>query len=157
MTEPTIRDGRPGDVERMGWARSDAQRDEWRHHLARAESGEVDFLVVELGDRIVGKAVLDWTHEPDGAPWLWLGSVDPEFRGRGLGTLGLAEAERRARARGRARIEMCVDDDNPRARALYLRHGYVEVGPYEDAHDEVLAEGTTVRVVIPGVLLRKRL
>jgi len=155
--EPIIRDGRPGDVEAMGWAGSDAQRDEWRHHLERAQTDQADFLVIELGDRIVGKAVLDWAHREDGTPWLWLGSVDPSFRSRGLGALGLAEAERRARARGHSRIEMCVDDDNPRARELYLRNGYEVVGPYVDEHDEARPDGTTAHVANPGALLRKPL
>ena len=100
----------------MAWARSEGQREEWRRHLARGQDGEVDFLVIELGGRVVGKAVLDWTHNADGTPWLWLGSVDPDYRSRGLGALGLAEAEQRSRARGQPVIEMCVDDDNPRTR-----------------------------------------
>jgi GNAT superfamily N-acetyltransferase len=157
IDEPTIRDGRPGDVEAMRWARSEEQRDEWRRHLKRAQSDEADFLVIEVGDRIVGKVVLDWTHNADGTPWLWLGSVDPEFRSRGLGTLGLAEAERRARDRGHTRIEMCVDDDNPRARDLYLRNGYAIAGPNVDEHDETLPDGTVVHVAKPGMLLRKSL
>jgi len=141
----------------MAWANSEAQRDEWRHHLTRGQTGEVDFLVVQVGDRIVGKAVLDWTHNPDGTPWLWLGSVDPEFRGRGLGGLGLVEAERRARERGHATIEMCVDDDNPRARELYQRNGYSVVGPYLDSRDETLPDGSSIRIETPGWLLRKSL
>jgi len=157
IDEPTVRDGRPGDVEAMRWARSEEQRDEWRRHLERAQTDEADFLVIELGDAIVGKAVLDWAHNADGTPWLWLGSVDPDFRSRGLGALGLAEAERRARARGHTRIEMCVDDDNPRARDLYLRTGYEVVGPYLDEHDETLPDGTTLRVATPGARLRKLL
>ena len=157
VEEPTIRDGRAGDVEAMRWARSEEQRDEWRRHLARGQSGEVDFLVIEVGDRIVGKVVLDWTRSTDGKPWLWLGSVDPDYRSRGLGGLGLAEAERRARDRGHAIIEMCVDDDNPRARDLYLRNGYTIVGPYVDEHDETAPDGTTQHVATPGVLLRKSL
>ncbi len=158
MTEgPTIREGRAGDVEAMAWARSEGQREEWRRQLARGQAGEVDFLVLEMDGRVVGKAVLDWTHNSDGTPWLWLGSVDPDFRGRGLGSLGLAEAERRARTRGLAVMEMCVDDDNPRARDLYLRSGYSVVGPYLDEHDEMLPDGTTCHVASPGVLLRKSL
>jgi GNAT superfamily N-acetyltransferase len=157
IDEPTIRNGRPGDVEAMLWAKSEEQRDEWRHQLNRAQTDEADFLVIELGEQIVGKAVLDWAHNADGTPWLWLGSVDPRFRSRGLGALGLAEAERRARACGHARIEMCVDDDNPRARELYVRSGYDVVGPYLDEHDETLPDGTTVHVATPGVLLRKQL
>jgi ribosomal protein S18 acetylase RimI-like enzyme len=155
--EPIIRDGRPGDVEAMHWAGSEAQRDEWRRQLARGQIGEVDFLVVQVGEEIVGKAVLDWTHSPDGTPWLWMFSVDPAFRGRGLGGLGLAEAERRARERGHPTIEMCVDDDNPRARDLYLRSGYTIVGPYLDTHDETLPDGSSIRIETPGSLLRKTL
>ena len=51
---------------------------------------------------------------------------------------------------------MCVDDDNPRARDLYLRSGYVVVGPYLDEHDETRPDGTTVHLMT-GVLLRKLL
>lgn len=151
-----MRDGRAGDVDAMRWARSEEQRMEWRRHLERAQTGEADFLVVEVDGRIVGKAVLEWAHE-DGSPWLWLGSVDPEFRSQGLGSLGLAEAERRARARGHHVIEMSVDDDNPRARELYLRCGYTVVGEHLDEHDETLPDGTTVHVASPGVRLRKHL
>jgi GNAT superfamily N-acetyltransferase len=139
----------------MAWATSEGQREEWRHQLQRSHTGEVDFLVVEMDGQVVGKAVLDWVHNADGTPWLWLGSVDPAYRGRGLGALGLAEAERRARARGHTLIEMCVDDDNPRARDLYLRNGYSVAGPYLDEYDETLPDGTSRRVSRPAVRLRK--
>ncbi len=141
----------------MAWASSEDQREEWRRYLARGESGQVDFLVIEVGDRIVGKAVLDWSHSTDGTRWLWLGSVDPDYRNRGFGALGLAEAERRARDRGHLFLEMGVDDDNPRARDLYLRSGYAVVGPYLDEYDKVLPDGTTIHVGSPGVRLRKAL
>ena len=158
MSEGAVfRDGRPGDVEAMTSARSTGQRDEWNRQLSCAEAGEVDFLVTEVDGRIVGKAVLDWTHTGDGTPWLWLGSVDPAFRGVGIGTLGLLFAEQRVRDRGFASVEMCVDDDNPRARDLYLRSGYEIVGPYVDEHDETGADGSVVHVVSPGSRLRKAL
>ena len=139
----------------MTWARSEGQRDEWRHHLERAHCGEVDFLVAEVDGKIVGKAVLDSTHNADGTPWLWLGSVDPAYRSLGIGALGFSIAEQRARERGFSAIEMCVDDDNPRAQDLYLRSGYVVIGPYVDEHDETRADGTVAHVVSPGVRLRK--
>jgi GNAT superfamily N-acetyltransferase len=152
-----IRDGRPGDVEAMGWAASDGQRLEWLGQYARTADGEVDFLVAEVDGRIVGKVVLDWVRRQDGSAWLWMGSVHPDYRGRGIGSQALAEAELRARARGCAAMEMSVDDVNPRARELYLRRGYVEAGPYVDEHDEVDTDGRMVRVSSPGVLLRKTL
>ncbi len=152
-----IREGHIGDVEAMGWASSQEQRDVWRQHLDRSLDGQVCFIVAELDGRVVGKAVLDWVRNVDGPPWLWLFSVAPEFRSRGIGTSMLRFAEARAQDRGHTAIEMCVDDDNPRARDLYLRNGYATVGPYLDEYDKALADGTTVRVKNPGVRLRKEL
>jgi ribosomal protein S18 acetylase RimI-like enzyme len=50
----------------------------------------------------------------------------PEFRGLGIGTKLLAEAEDVARDSGRSRLSIIVSDDNPGARRLYERCGYVE-------------------------------
>ena len=152
-----VRDGRPGDVEAMAWAVSEGQRDEWHAQLARAEAGEVDFLVAEMHGQIVGKAVLDPTFRDAGVAWAWMGSVHPAYRGHGIGTAALAVLEDRARARGATALELCVDDDNPRARALYERHGYVVTGPYVDSHDEIATDGTVTRVETDAVLLRKEL
>jgi N-acetyltransferase len=150
-----IRDGRPGDVDAMTWASSDGQRDAWQHQADRAVSGEVDFLVAELGGRILGKAVLDWTHNADGTPWLWMVSVHPDHRSQGIGAGILEVAEARAQERGHASIELAVDDDNTRARDLYLRNGYAVVGPYVDEYDVIQPDGRILHVATPGVLLRK--
>jgi ribosomal protein S18 acetylase RimI-like enzyme len=152
-----IRDGGPDDVPRMGWASSDGLRAQWLAQAHRAATGESDFLVAEYAGKVVGKVVVDWVHNPDGSAWLWMGSVDPAYRGQGIGQKALAAAEDRARQRGRHVVEMCVDDDNPRARDLYLRSGYTIVGPYLDEHDETGPDGNPVRVASPGVLLRKPL
>ena len=52
----------------MAWAQSEGQREEWRRHLARGQISEVDFLVIEMGGRVVAEAVLDRTHDPDETP-----------------------------------------------------------------------------------------
>jgi ribosomal protein S18 acetylase RimI-like enzyme len=152
-----IRDGGPGDVPRMGWASSDGLRAQWLAQAHRAATGESDFLVAEYAGSIVGKVVVDWVHNPDGSAWLWMGSVDPAYRSRGIGQRALAAAEERARQRGCHAVEMCVDNDNPSARDLYLRSGYAITGPYLDEHDETGPDGHVVRVASPGVLLRKLL
>src|SRR5262245_38075039 len=56
----------------------------------------------------------------------------------------VGEAERRIRARGLAYAELGAEHDNPRARALYQRLGYVG---YADAPDEWDAEGPAGEVV----------
>lgn len=155
--EVVIRDGGPDDVPRMGWASSDGLHAQWLAQAHRAATGESDLLVAEYDGKIVGKLVIDWVHNPDGSAWLWMGSVDPAYRGQGIGQQALAAAEDRARQRGCHAVEMCVDNDNPRARDLYLRSGYTIVGPHLDEHDETGPDGNPVRVASPGVLLRKLL
>ncbi|GIG61942.1 molybdopterin-guanine dinucleotide biosynthesis protein MobC [Longispora fulva] len=61
-------------------------------------------------------------------------AVDPALRGQGIGSLLLDEVAAVARDLGHDRIRLDVIDANPRARALYERHGFVagrtEATPY---------------------------
>lgn len=55
-------------------------------------------------------------------------TVAPAHQGQGLGSAMLAELADWARARGDAALWLEVRPSNGRARALYLRTGFVEVG-----------------------------
>ncbi|KUN37343.1 molybdopterin-guanine dinucleotide biosynthesis protein MobC [Streptomyces longwoodensis] len=52
-------------------------------------------------------------------------AVDARHRGQGIGSLLLAQVAAVAAENGCRRIRLDVIDTNPRARALYERHGYV--------------------------------
>ena len=54
--------------------------------------------------------------------------VVAERRSQGIGTQLLRRALQMARERGASQVTMCVDMDNPRARSLYERLGFVESG-----------------------------
>ncbi|MGP5259389.1 GNAT family N-acetyltransferase [Brachybacterium paraconglomeratum] len=54
--------------------------------------------------------------------------VDRAARGRGIGTALLSAAADRARKIGASTVQLSVIDSNPRARALYERHGFARVG-----------------------------
>ena len=151
-----VRDGDVSDVDAMGWGTSESLRTAWRAQAMRAAKDEVAFLVVVADGQVVGKAVLDWTHH-QGSAWLWMFSVDPRYRSRGIGSRVIVEAETRARERGCEAVEMAVDDDSPRALALYVRQGYAVVGPNLDEYEVPEPDGTSTRVTSPGVLLRKDL
>jgi ribosomal protein S18 acetylase RimI-like enzyme len=97
--EVVIRDGGPDDVPRMVWASSDGLRAQRLAQAHRAATGEANFLVAEYAGKVVGKLVVDWVHNPDGSAWLWMGSIDPAYRGQGIGQRALAAAEDRARQR----------------------------------------------------------
>ena len=53
--------------------------------------------------------------------------VAPEARGCGVGTALLDAIRAEARARGYRQVRLDVIDTNPRARALYLHQGFVEL------------------------------
>jgi GNAT superfamily N-acetyltransferase len=50
--------------------------------------------------------------------------VTPEARGQGVGTLLLTAIKERAAGMGKSGVRLDVIDTNPRARALYERHGF---------------------------------
>lgn len=51
--------------------------------------------------------------------------VSEEARGRGVGSALLGAVKQKARSEGLASVRLDVVDSNPRARALYERHGFV--------------------------------
>ncbi len=57
--------------------------------------------------------------------------VSGEARGQGVGTQLLDAVRREAKRRGYRSVRLDVIDTNPRAKALYLRNGFVEKGTQE--------------------------
>jgi len=54
--------------------------------------------------------------------------VAPAARNQGVGTALLDAISAEARRRGYAQVRLDVIDSNPRARALYLKEGFKELG-----------------------------
>jgi ribosomal protein S18 acetylase RimI-like enzyme len=59
--------------------------------------------------------------------------VHPGARRRGGGSCLLGGAERAARDRGTTTVRLDTRHDLVEARNLYIRHGYVEIPPYNDS------------------------
>ena len=116
------------DVERL------AGRHNERH--AQQQDGHLTYLIAWL-DRIpIGHAMARWTGTTDafvadrisGCAHVEDLFVMPECRSRGIGTQILARAERLSAERGFKQIGLAVGIDNPRARSLYERLGYMDTG-----------------------------
>ena len=97
--------------------------------LACRRPDSIMFVAVDDGERC-GFALL---HERGvaGSPYLASIAVDEAWRGRGVGTDLLAWCEDHFRPRAR-HLFLCVSSFNPRARALYERLGYRQVGELPD-------------------------
>jgi ribosomal protein S18 acetylase RimI-like enzyme len=119
--------------------------------------GEAEYLVAAArSDLPIGKAAIDYARL-DGAGTVHQAAVHPALQSCGIGTLLFAEAERRIRARGLAYAELRVEHNNPRARALYERLGYVAYGQTPDEWDELGPTGEIVRYHTTCTLMRKLL
>jgi [ribosomal protein S18]-alanine N-acetyltransferase len=84
------------------------------------------YLVAEEGDELVGYGVMMFTGGPQ-ADVLTL-AVAPAHWGQGVGTALLSALVDEAGRRGHTEVMLEVRKDNPRARRLYLRHGFTEIG-----------------------------
>jgi [ribosomal protein S18]-alanine N-acetyltransferase len=84
------------------------------------------YLVAEEGSALIGYAGMMFTGGPQ-ADVVTL-AVHPAHWGRGAGTALLCALVDAADRRGFAEVLLEVREDNARARSLYLRHGFTEVG-----------------------------
>ena len=84
------------------------------------------YLVAEEGNALIGYAGMMFTGGSQ-ADVVTL-AVRSARWGRGTGTALLTALVDEARKRGCAEVLLEVREDNPRARRLYLRHGFTEVG-----------------------------
>ncbi|MGP3931253.1 GNAT family N-acetyltransferase [Nonomuraea sp. KM88] len=153
----SVRDLLPGDLPACTWSGSATHLRHVERELARVPKGEVDYLAVCTPvDLPVAIGGVDY-QVCAGAGTLWQLAVLPALRSRGLGTLLIRAAEQRIGERGLRRAELAVEEDNPRARALYERLGYVAYDRRPDAWDEEGPDGSIRRHETTCVLMRKSL
>ncbi|MGW1997501.1 GNAT family N-acetyltransferase [Embleya sp. NPDC001921] len=152
-----VRDLLLRDLPECAWSGSATHLRHVERELVRAAAGEVDYLAVcARGDLPVAIGGIDYRVR-EGAGTLWQFAVHPALRSCGLGTLLIRSAEQRIESRGLHRAELAVEEDNPRARALYERLGYVAYGRAPDAWDEEGPEGSIRRHETMCVLMRREL
>jgi GNAT superfamily N-acetyltransferase len=127
------------------------------HSLDRVESGEVEYLVVRAPSGYpIAKGEIDYAIKPGTGTLSQLVTAEA-LRGLGIGAHLIAVAETRMHKRGVRVAELGVEDDNPRARALYERLGYSEVGRESAAWNVEDADGTVVLYETELAVLRKAL
>jgi ribosomal-protein-alanine N-acetyltransferase len=104
--------------------------DAWTPEMFAAEFAQPPsrrlYLVAEDGDALVGYAGMMFTGGSQ-ADVVTL-AVTPARWGEGTGTALLTALVEEAGNRGYEEVLLEVREDNPRARRLYLRHGFTEVG-----------------------------
>lgn len=116
----------------------DADEARWRQRLSLPGSCN---LVARLDGRPVGMVSGVPAEETDAAELvsLW---VAPDARGRGVGDALLTAVAQWARERGARELRLDVAVGNTSAIALYVRHGFVDLGPSRQVGERILWFGT---------------
>ncbi|WP_329000680.1 GNAT family N-acetyltransferase [Kribbella sp. NBC_00709] len=153
----TVRDLTEADLPACGWYGTPTDLAYVAEAIQRARRGEVDYLTVCPPSGLpVAVGGVDYTKPPGGAT-LWQLSVRTELRSCGIGTVLIEALEQRARGRGLSWVELGVDDNSSRPRALYERLGYVVSGSETGSWDQEAADGSTTRYETRITLMRKQL
>lgn len=139
--ELTVRDLRKDDLASCAWSGSALHVRGLPRQLERVAAGDMDYLAVCPPSGVpVGIGGVDYRMR-QGAGCLVQLSVHPALQSCGIGTVLVRAAEGRIRARGLVHAHLAVEDENPRARALYERLGYTAVGYGLSGWEELEPEG----------------
>jgi ribosomal protein S18 acetylase RimI-like enzyme len=84
-------------------------------------------------------------------------AVQAVWQSCGLGTILIRAAEQRILAKGLDRAELAVEENNPRARALYERLGHAAYDRRSEAWDEEGPDGSAFRYETVCTLMGKQL
>lgn len=129
------------DLPLVAWSGDQLHLESVAQRVALVPSGEMDYLAVRATDRQpVAIGGITYTEA------LGVGVImqlSTRVQGVGLGTALILAAERRMRSRGVKTARLEVEDDNPRARALYERLGYREAFRHHGSWPQQHEDGTT--------------
>lgn len=152
-----IRDLTAEDLPSCGWSGGELHVKSIAEQLDRVSRGEVEYLAACPPPGLpVGLCGIDYAEHPGAGTLIQL-VVHGALQSCGIGTLIIQAAEQRILARGLHRAELGVEENNPRARALYERLGYVTCGRAPDSWDEQAPDGSIFRYETWCTLMRKEL
>jgi ribosomal protein S18 acetylase RimI-like enzyme len=97
---------------------------------AACQRPECQLFVARAGEERCGFALFN-PRGVSSSPYLAAIAVAPDWRSRGTGAALLEHCERHA-ARASRHFFLCVSSFNTRAQAFYTRHGYRQVGQFDD-------------------------
>ncbi len=156
MSHPLVRHLTAADLPLIAWSGSPTHLEYIEGALDRAKNGEVDFLCVSVGEEIVGLGAVDYTAHP-GFGKLWMINVHEAHQSRGYGSILIEELEHSAAERGIDAVQLSVESFNERARKLYQRLGYIDVGKSTETWNEESPTGEISKYHANCLIMQKSL
>jgi [ribosomal protein S18]-alanine N-acetyltransferase len=125
--------------------------DAWTEEMFEAEFAQVPdhrlYLAAHSGQALIGYAGMLFTGGPE-ADVVTIAVAKPQW-GKGVGTALLAGLLNAAVGRSCAEVYLEVRADNPRAQALYERHGFMRVGVRKGYYQPAGVDAIVMRKELP--------
>jgi ribosomal protein S18 acetylase RimI-like enzyme len=145
------------DLSDIVWSGGETHVESVAKELAKVASGEVEYLAVRAPNgKPIAKGCINYT-EHEGAGTLTQLATVGGLQGLGVGSRMIAVAEDRIRQRGLTIAMMGVEENNPRAQALYERLGYRPTGREKESWIETDQQGKRFLYETEVTLLSKEL
>jgi ribosomal protein S18 acetylase RimI-like enzyme len=145
------------DLPNITWSGGVAHVESVAKKLEGVKLGDIEYLVVRAPNGYpIAKACIDY-KEHEGAGTLTQLATVGDLQGLGIGSKMMEVAEGRIRRRGVGLAMLGVEDNNPRALALYERLGYVPSGREKESWMETDEHGNRFPYETEVTLLTKKL
>ncbi len=145
------------DLPHIAWSGNPSHLRNVERQLARAASGEVEYLAVRSPSGApVAKGGIDYTQH-EGAGTMFQLATLLSLQGLGIARRLIGVAEDRIRERGLFVAMLGVENDNDRARSIYERLGYEVCGHEEDSWETEDDQGNKHTKYAQITLLKKHL
>ena len=152
----TFRPARVDDIPKLEWYGQYIHfRNVFRKTYREQVKGNRLMLIAECNDFPIGQIFMQTGGDSRRKTYFYSLRVMDMFRGRGIGSRLLEEAENIAVTYGYTSATIAAAKDNPRARQLYERHGYLLIGEDSGRWSYIDHEGKTRYVYEPCWVLEK--
>lgn len=144
MDEVVLRDMQPSDIRAVVAIEQASYTVPWSEATFRGllRRRDAEMIVAVHGERVVGYAAF-WCVVDQGE--LGNVAVAADWRGRGLGARLIEDVLRRADVLGVTEVFLEVRPTNTRARRLYERYGFVQVGRRRNYYQEPVEDALVLR------------
>ncbi|MGI5936479.1 MAG: GNAT family N-acetyltransferase [Oscillospiraceae bacterium] len=111
----------------------------WKSAVSHYKKNPMSIMKAMLGDELAGVVELDTERgKEEGAGWITLCYMAPEFRGRRLGIQLIGHAVSTFRNLGRSALRLHVSEANKRAIEFYKSYGFRQIGIDQGVNGQML-------------------
>lgn len=144
------------DVDQAKWIQGKRHILYLKDAIMKSASGNSSFFGTWIDGKLIAYCGIRYDTTED-AGYLTMLTVQEDLQGKGIGTKFIKFLEDEILKNDRSHVELSVEDNNPRARALYERLGYKAIRKQKETWEEDASDGGVQMYSTMTDVMRKQL